>query len=325
MRPTTKKYYYRLNECKEEIEKLYTEGISRGLYMGWETMHEYFSFKPEGTTYVYGSPFSGKSEWIFDVLVYLSENYGFHHAIFSPETGQRKDIYAELISKYVQKPFHKNYEGAMSETERMRAEDFVNEYFIIVEQDEGELTIDEFYVMVDEMEKHYGLKINTTTVDPFNELKHDMAAEEGRQDLYIENKLGMIRRNALAKKRHNIIITHVRDQGHPIVRDGFRYFPAATPREIAGGQAWYRKAMNMICVWRPPLGLPDENGIPAEENETHLIIQKFKPKGVGKRGTVKLFFDLYRNRFYEKIDGNNRYAGPQAKNPYQTKVQYDEF
>jgi hypothetical protein len=63
----------------------------------------------------------------------------------------------------------------------------------------------------------------------------------------------------------------------------------------------------MISVWRPPFKLKDENGEPYEENEVHLTIQKYKPKGVGKRGTCKLYFDVTANRYYELHDGLKRY------------------
>ncbi len=316
------KIYYTLNEGKNDIAELYEKGITRGVYMGFETLHEYFSFKSVGTTYIYGSPFSGKSEWWFEIMITLTELYGYRHAIYSPESGNRHEIYAELISKYLGKQFYKNMDGHMSEIERMKAEDFIHEYFYVIDPDDKDLTIEQFYLSIADLEKKLDKKINTTLCDPFNELFHQF---DTRQDLYIESRLGFIRREAFTNNRHNVIITHCTDQEATLDKGtNKRYYAPPSPREIAGGQAWYRKAMNLICLWRPPEWMIDPlTGAPHHENEVHIIIHKYKPKGVGKKGTVKLYYDTIKNRYYELIDGNKRYAGHQGtKNPYATQLDF---
>lgn len=310
-----KKIFYRVNEFREEVEHLYETGITRGAYVGFETLHEYFSLKMGATTYIYGAPFSGKTEFWLDVLVTLSELYGYRHVLYTPETGNRQQIVGELISKKCRKPFYKQFQGHVNDKEYWEAIDWVNEYFFIVDPEE-EVTVDDFYKAVDEIEKEYSVKVHTTMCDPFNELKHSLKDDDGRQDLYIENKLGFIRRNAQKHERHNAIITHVGQQelskGRNAKGEEGVFYKPAMPQQIAGGQAWYRKAMNLISVYRPPFGFIDPNtGAPYEENETQIIIQKFKPKGTGKRGTVKLYFDIQQNRYYEKINGDKRYAGKQ--------------
>lgn len=311
----------RLREIEPSIEQLYDTGITRGLYCGFETLHEYYSIKPKGTTYLYGAPFSGKTEVWFEIMMNLSELYGYRHAIYSPESGEAKEIFAELLSKKARKPFYKNHTGHLSKAEYAREKDFVDEYFYIIDPKDSDLTIEDFFKEVNAIEKHYDVKINTTCCDPFNELTHIFGDE--RQDLYIENRLGFIRKDASANDRHNVIITHVTNQEYAKTKEGARYYPPASPREIAGGQAWYRKAMNMISVWRPVSGIIDpDTGAPFEENEVHLIIQKYKPKGVGKKGMAKLYFNNNQNRYYEKINGTPRYSGKQLANPYTEQINY---
>lgn len=316
------KIFYRYKEVHDDVEQLYEKGITRGNYLGFEGLHELYSFKNEGTTYVYGAPFSGKTEFWFEMMMNLTELYGFHHAIYTPESGTLAEIYAELLSKRLKKPFYKNLPDHMNVTEHYKEKDFIDEYFFIIDPKDVDLTIEGFYSAVDDLEKAYKVKINTTVCDPFNELKHNLSGDSGRQDLYIENKLGFIRRDAYTRGRHNVILTHVADQEPVKMKDGTVYYPPATPRQIAGGQAWYRKAMNMICVWRPPAGITDpDTGVPFEDNETHIIINKYKPKGVGKKGRTKLYFDTMKNRYYEKFNGMRRYAGEQESTIYhQTQI-----
>ncbi len=302
----------RLRDIAPKIETLHDTGITRGLYCGFENLHEYYSFKPAGTTYLYGSPFSGKTEFWFEIMMNLTELYGFRHAIYSPESGEPHEIFAELISKRLRKPFYTNLPNHMSKVELIQEKDFIDEYFYIIDPKDSELTIEDFYREVNNIENHYGVKINTTCCDPFNELNHSFEKDNGRQDLYIENRLGHIRKDAFKHQRHNVIITHVADQEPVKMKDGSVYYPPATPRQIAGGQAWFRKAMNMISIWRPSPGMIDkETGAPFEENEMWAIIQKYKPKGIGKKGTAKLYFNTIQNRYYEKINGSPRYADKQ--------------
>ena len=320
------KIFFRVNEFRNDVEKLYEKGITRGVYAGYETLHEYYSIKMGVTTYIYGAPFSGKTEFWLDVLVTLSELYGYKHALYTPETGSKDEIVAELISKKARKPFYKQFNGHIEDAEYWQVIDWVNEYFFIIDPD-TDITPEEFLGAVKDIEQTYDIRIDTTVCDPFNELKHNFKNDDGRQDLYIENRLGMIRRDAQKNKRHNAVITHV---GHQELsrgknRDGVEanYYKPPTPQQIAGGQAWYRKAMNLICVYRPPSTFLDpETGAPHEENEVHIMIQKFKPKGTGKRGTVKLYYDINSNRYYEKINGDRRYAGKQLLKYDQRTVDY---
>lgn len=300
------KIYHRPNEIKKELDYLYQNGIQRGVYMGYDALKDYYSIKLGSTTYCMGSPFSGKSEFWFDLLINLSEFYGWKHAIFSPESGGVADIVAELSSKYMRKPFYKNYNGAMTDQEKYRALDWINEHFFIIDPEDKEIDIPKFLETVDEIERDYDVTIQTTMIDPFNELQHDLKQDSGRQDLYIERMLGLIRRNAKIKNRHHCIITHCKDQ-IPKTEKGITFYPPPTARDYAGGQAFYRKGLGMLAFWRPPAGVDDGTGKDYLDNEVHIIVQKYKPKGTGKRGTAKLFFDIQANRYYEpdKVYGHS--------------------
>jgi hypothetical protein len=65
----------------------------------------------------------------------------------------------------------------------------------------------------------------------------------------------------------------------------------------------------MICVWRYPKGLKDEFGTPYQLNQVKIIVQKSKPKGIGACGEFDLFFDTWRNCYYEEINGTKSYVG----------------
>ena len=288
--------YKRLSQNKQELDALYQKGLQRGYSIGWEWNLLPMTIKRGSTSYYAAPPHAGKTEFWFEVLINLSCLHGLKHLIFSPETGDSANIYAELCAKYQ----GKNYFGLnkMTETERIMAEMFIDEHFIVVDPKDKDLSIEDYYKLADQIENETGVIFDTTTIDPMNELKEDFKPEDlGREDKYLSRILGYCRKNAAQKNRHNCLITHVRDQ--PIKEeDGIRYSPMPTAREIAGGQVWFRKGMLMGLVWRPPFGLLDHLGQPYKENQTVLRIAKSKPKGVSKNGIYNLYYDVERRNFY---------------------------
>lgn len=308
----TTKIHFKGREFRQAIEDLYEKGLQRGVYCGFDNFDQHYTIRKGATTYIYGSPFSGKSEFWFEIMVNLTNLYGWRHAIYSPESGTKEEIAAEIISKKCRKPFYKQQNGALTPNELIRELDWFDEYFYIIDPDDFDMTIENFFEAVKNIEEDYDVKIDTTACDPFNELKHEFGSD-GRQDLYIENKLGLIRRKAKAHKWHNAIITHCTDQaqvkGHDVAGNDIWYYPIPSPRQIAGGQAWFRKAMGLICTWRPPAGMINVmTNTPFLENEVHVIIQKYKPKGTGKKGLIKLYYDADTNRYYEQQGTSRRYA-----------------
>mgnify|MGYP003112894370 CR=1 FL=1 len=291
------KHWHKANEKIKELNNLREQGYLKGYSIGWKFDSLPITIKSGCTTYVAGAPHDGKTEFWFEILINLSVEHGLRHAIYTPETGEVVDIISELCFKYIGKPYIKTESNSMSEAERVAAEMFIDEFFYIIDPLDDNMTANDFYSMVDNIELQEGKRIHTTLIDPFNELSHDFSKDEGRQDLYIERILGDVRKNARKTNRHNCVITHVRNQA-PNISDGVTWFPMATAREIAGGQAWFRKGLLMIIVWRPPYGLNDEFGTPYEKNEVKIRVVKSKPKGVSINGTYTMFYDLTKNAYY---------------------------
>lgn len=301
------KIYFTLKDKEQEIESLYLNGLQKGYDVGFDCLKDLMSVKMGCTTYIYGAPYSGKSQVWFEFLVNMSVLHGLRHAIYSPETGGASDIFIELMTIYSRYDFYKDFNNQMSEEKKNEAKKFVDKHFVVIDPNDGVFTVDDFFTYVDVIERVFNTKIHTTTADPFNEFRHDFSKDNNRQDMYIERVLGDIRRNAQINKRHNCVITHIQDQAVQ-VQDGIRYYPPATFREIAGGQAWSRKGQQMISVWRPPKGLSDDNGVDYLWNETLVIIQKSKPKGVGENGAARLLYDPKQHSYYEFGTGQYNYA-----------------
>lgn len=309
------KVYFTLKDKQDQIDYLFEHGVQKGYDVGFNCLAPLYSVKPGSTTYIYGAPYSGKSQLWFEFLLNLSEIYGLRHAIFSPETGRAEDIFIELIEMKAQRDFYKTHGEQMTKQEKEAAARFIDQHFIIVDPQDKPMTIEDFYNLIDIIERVYSVKVDTTTIDPYNEIRHDYSTAGGMRDVYLENMLGTIRENARVNTRHNCIITHIVDQ--QLQKQGdISYYPMPTFREVAGGQAWSRKGMAMIAVWRPKDGLRDEDGIPYQANETVIEIQKAKPKGIGSTGRANLYYDLRKHRYKElSIEGYSYARMPEVDYP----------
>lgn len=310
------KIYYKASEFYEDIKHLRQEGVHRGVNVGFSTLDDFYNRKLGRCTYIYSSPFSGKTKFSLELAINTASKYDHIHAVYSPESGTKEELVALLVFMITGKHLYSKHQNSVDEELLKPALSFINDHFIFIDPDNPNiddvfenaiLTLTDFYRSVKQAEVYYGITIQETIIDPFNELSHDFSKDEGRQDLYIERMLGMARRDAKINLRHNTIVTHVVDQ-QVILKDGIRYYPYAFPRELAGGQAWYRKGDMMLSLWRPPLGLSDSEGRAWEENELDVIVQKVKPEYCGKRGTVVLFYNNDIGRYYERINGKNYYA-----------------
>jgi hypothetical protein len=305
--------YKKLTDLNAEMFSIRHEKDLRGKSIGWDWDMLPLTIKEGTTTYIGAAPASGKTELWFEILINLSCLHGWNHVIFSPETGNSAEIFSELCYKFIGKPYVQR-QNSMTNGEQVSAEMFINQHFIVIDPIDEDLTITKFYDLVDEIERKEQITIHTTTIDPWNELTEEFISSDlGREDKYLSRMLGQARKNARKTNRHNCIINHVRDQpmvtAMSIAGTELRYFPIPTARDFAGGQVWFRKGLSVLIPWRPPYGLPNEDGSGAEKNEVHLKVAKSKPKGVSKNGIYKLFLDVDKYQYY-MLDyrGNRVYA-----------------
>lgn len=293
-----------------QLEQLRLKGIERGETTGFTSLDELYSVKQGTYTLVYSEPTHGKSEFTFE-LCFNQIPHGKRSLICSPETGTVDEIIAELLHKYTGKKIYKSEIYGLTEREFYDAINWLNHNFVIVDTDDKTFSIPELFEIADQWEKeHPGEKIHIIVGEPYNELDHsEMSTKFGsRQDLYIEDLISVVRRLCRKRNRHFILTIHPSGAATPITKHGVTYYPKPLPRQAAGGQALYRKAMTWITLWRPPRNFKDDMGQPCKDNEVHVFIDKAKPKGVATRGMRKLFFDWHKNRYYEEAWGNPYYA-----------------
>ena len=305
------KIYYTAIDAEDKIFEKYRNGIGEAWSTGYPSVDQLYKVFPGYFTTIYGSSFSGKSLLWLDFLKNMSYRHGLKHCIFSPETGAYDDVFIKLCEMVAEKDFYDTYNNRMSEEELRRAKEFVDKHFIVVDPGEHSLDLETALEYLQIIERYYSVKVNTLTLDPWNDLDHPIDEADGREDKYLEKAIKKVRLSAYLNDWHICIITHARDQQMVYDKnDGVRYYPPATFREVAGGQTWSRKGFQMASVWRAPKGLTEIDGtiLQGDGSETLWFQQKYKPDYAGEKGVAKLKLDQKRHRFYEGDDHKPRYA-----------------
>lgn len=300
-------------DYKEQVMNHYENGKSRGMQIGFKCLDDHITFKPKYTTYIVGFPRAGKTEIHLEILFNLNFKYGWRNALMSPEIGGVEDVIAELVSKYLRKPFFKSAYNAPTERELFSALNHLSEYFYVIDNDSVDYTIDSFYEGCLQIEKDNKIKLNTTSIDPWNDLEEDLSSFGGREDKYLSTALRRVRSTAKKHNWHNFIVTHAKEMPPVEYKSiyGSKVACTAMPtlQSFAGGQVWSRRGFNVIGMWKPEKGsLKPKTGEPFADNVAVFKVLKSKPKGSGSLGQAYLFFDWKTNRYYEQIDGKNYYG-----------------
>jgi hypothetical protein len=303
--------YFTVKDKTQDLNNHFKTGFVKGESTGWPNLSEHLTVKKGYPIFVAGAPHSGKTEFILELMLSLSIHKGYKWFVYTGEAGSLEELIGELCYKIIGKPYgNKVIHGqkiSMSEAEKTYAEMVISEHFWFLDTEDTkstikDFTVDQFYALVDEVENSEGIKFDGTLIDPWNDVINETNEYGGREDLWLADALKVCRRDAKAKKRLNIVINHISDLKPLFDKEtNRRYYPAALPSEWAGGRTWWRRAFLMLLIYRPPVFMTDpDNGIPYADNETHVIIQKAKPKGIAKLGRCKLYWDWKTNRYYEE-------------------------
>jgi hypothetical protein len=277
----------------------------------------------------------GKTEMVLDLMINASLMHGWTWIVLSPEMGDKDEIIEQILEKvskggqleyFIQDPL--DHAKVIPNEKAMRDDEFdklilwVNKYFRILDPidnwnenfDNLSLNIKNFFEQVQEEEQRLGGKFDGVCIDPFNELDIDwsniMNAVKDELDMLI----------AWTKKRNyfTILTNHVKDKNELRgVEDGaqFMWTPPCKKEEWAYGQQFARKGYQMVYIYEPHVAhqriqanesndVEMQHSIQNGYNVREFFVQKSKPKGVGKTGKFRMFFDRKLNRYYS-IDSLN--------------------
>lgn len=255
----------------------------KGVYLGFDNVHEFYSMQLGGVTDWTGYPMSGKTQVLMEFLLNTSEFYGWRHLVYFPDVGNAVEIVADLIHKKTGKSFNPLQPNHISEMEINTTLDWILYHFkILTRRDmKAKLTPIQFWDYAVKLKKTDGLE--TASIDSWKDLQHDYSSFGGYAQ-YLEFVLPY--RNQIAEDNDLHLHTIIHPKLTEKEKDGTRKPPV--PYDLKGGSEWFNSGKSMITVHRPFF----------DDNLVQIFFNKIKPRSIGKIGETELRFDIQKFRYY---------------------------
>ena len=190
---------------------------------------------------VTGIPGHGKSSFLDALLVNYAVRHGWTFAVCSPENQPLERHAAQLLARYVGKPFHDGPTPRMTPAEMEGARSWLGEHFAFVLPDEP--TVDAILERVRALVFRMGC--NGVVIDPWNEIEHSRPQHMTETE-YTSQCLGKLRRFARLHDVHLWLVAHPTKLRKN--EDGSE--PVPTLWDISGSAHFRNKGDYGLTVWR---------------------------------------------------------------------------
>ena len=270
------KQLQRAADSLDAVKKLYRDGRARGMSTGYKSVDEYYTVQLGELEIVTGHPGTGKSNWLDQVNVNLSKQFGTRHAVCSFENPADQHL-AILAEKYVEKSFVGHNGIRLAEDELEEAVDWIDKHFFFLRlEDDDHPTVDTILRLARAVVMRFG--IQTLTIDPWNYI--EQSRDRGQNETeYVSAVLGKLRNFAQRLGVHVYLVAHPAK----MMKDKDGSIPAPTGMDISGSNNFWTKADVLTVIHRHPTVNP---------HAVEVIFRKVRVKTTGTPGAVDLNYEL---------------------------------
>lgn len=285
---------YQTNSFYNAVIDLYNDGKGKGHSTGYMDIDDIYTVVPGYLTVVTGVPSSGKSEFIDQLMVNLSDREEWVHAVCSFENEPRYHI-VKLAQKRVQKHFFPGNSQRMGMGELQQALGWVNEHFHFLYQADGSMAdIDSIIERLRVAVIRYGVK--SAVIDPMNYIEQPNDVNETK---WVGDVLTKLRLFAQSHDLHIWLIAHPtkmrrNDNGKIIIPKGY---------DISGSANYFNKTDFGLTVAR------DEDNVGIVD----IHCWKSRHSWAGRQGEGSLIYDTL----------STCYVTPK-RNPKEPKAWYEQ-
>jgi twinkle protein len=287
---------YDADDFAEEVWSMYRGEGPQPLTCGMgPDLDQAFKVIPGQFIVITGIPNHGKSRWLDQVAVSMSNLHRWRWAIFSPETGSGNHI-ADLCEIKAGRPFHPGPTERLSEFELQETLGWVQDRFAFIDAADHTPSID--WILERARAAVLRKGIRGLIIDPFNEV------EASRPDRMTETEFvsQLISKCKRFGKVHEVAVFMV---AHPKKIDtapGSGKEPIPGLYDISGSAHWRNKADAGLAVYRD-----------FDERCTYLVSHKIRRQPIcGAPGLVKFWFMTASRRFDPAAGSYQPYAGKDA-------------
>jgi twinkle protein len=261
----------------ENAMDLFNNGLPTGEPTGMVRFDDHVRFLPGYLTTITGTPGSGKSDFLDQLILMLNWKCMY----FSPENRPTEIHIAKLARKLTAKGMY-GYEK-MSREDYQMALEYLKDKVFFFEPDEN-YTLDSVLQRAREHRKRFG--IDCYVIDAWNKLEHTF---EGSETNYISRALDKITMFNQQNGLHCFLVAHPKQMGR--TKDNKTIVPSLY--DISGSAHFNNKTDIGIVVDRDFANV-----------KTNIVVAKVKFSHWGKVGTVEMSYEPTSGRFYEFGDSN---------------------
>lgn len=272
--------------------------LPMGLTTGCPSLDEYFLFKEGNLVIVNGTDGTGKSVFIWWLMMIAAMYHGWRGIIFSSEN-TLGSFMRKMIQYYWGKQLPRSSNYAMNDTEYKIAKKFVEDHFTLIKAQEDLYNYKDIINMIKKTRKMGNYKY--AMIDPYNSLKIDLSgfSKLSTHEYHYE---GISEIKAYGQKNNFGWYVNM----HAVTaaaraKDGDKKYPIAPLKaDTEGGQKFANKADDFLTVHRVV-------GHPTEWMITELHVRKIKETDTGGRPTPfdnPVKFEMYKGgtAFLERLE-----------------------
>jgi twinkle protein len=269
------------NERKEALFALYKNGVPTGTPAGVMGLDEYIRFQGGLVTVVTGSPSSGKSEFLDNIMANLAINHNWRFGVFSFEN-QPTHLHDQKISeKIIGKAFsyRKDPSNRITEEELELVFDTLDDRFKTIDKTQTDISLDGILETIKELILRYGIK--GAVIDPYNKVIHKTS--NMYDPSYINEFMNKLTNFAVAWNIHIFLVAH---PSKLLKEKSTGKLEIPTLYSISGGANFYNQMDNGIIIHRDR-----ETGL------VEVIIGKIRFHEQGKEGFCTFTFNTLTRQY----------------------------
>ena len=310
------------DDYNEYLQNVIDGTLPMGLSTGCPSLDEFFMFKQGNLVVINGTDGTGKSVFVWWLLLIAAMYHGWKGVIFSSENTLGAFM-RKMIQFYWGKQLPKSSMYAMNDMEYKIAKQFVESHFTLIKAQEDLYNYKDIINMIKKSRTKYA--VNYALIDPYNSLKIDLSGYS-KLNTHEYHYEAMSELKAYGQKtKFGWFLNMHAYTGAARQKDGEKKYPIAPGKaDTEGGQKFANKADDFATVHRLV-------GHPTDYNITEFHVRKIKETDTGGRPTpfdTPIKFEMYKGGtgFIERLEFGGQPVDPihnwhHKNQPVQQKVE----
>jgi twinkle protein len=267
----------------DQLDHLFVRGAGKGKSTGYPAVDAIYTVVPGSLTIVTGIPGSGKSEFLDQLAVKLSDREDWPIGIVSPENEPSYHL-VKLIQKRVRAQFFVGAGRRMSREQLEEAKRWIEGRFVFCYQSDGTLnTVEGILERLRVAVVRYGIRM--AVIDPVNYIEQPGQVQETK---WVSDMLSKFRAFAQHHEVALFLVAHPRT----MYRDKEGKMPNPDGFSISGSAHYFNKADFGLTITRPdPMLDPDL---------VSVTCWKCRHSWAGRLGSADLSYDEETTCYYDR-------------------------